>query len=333
MKTAILTFHFARNYGAVLQCYALQKWLQSQGHEVSVLDYRPENLAGGYKWLDIRRFWGRTPAKFFRKTSTELRVIGSRRKRYQAFEEFIRSNFTLAVPGKDHFDLMICGSDQIWNTRLTSGKDPVYWGTISGKWADRLISYAVSFEDGIKLIGPSDIQDLKGNFSALSVREQSAAAVLNEAGAGATVCCDPVMLLSREEWQALASQSSIHKSNYLLLYQVRYSDDLYRKAETIAREKGLELVVLSAKCEMQNDKDIAAASPADFVKLIADADYVVTSSFHGTALSIVLGKDFESPLLGDGKDSRVADLIKLHESGTLPATIKESEAYLKKHCQ
>lgn len=331
MKIAIITFHFARNYGAVLQCYALQEWLASQGHEVNVLDYRPKTVEKGYRWLDIRRFWGRTPARFLRKTSTELRVIGDRKRRYDAFEKFIRTRLNLAAPGEGQYDLIICGSDQIWNQRLTDGPDPVYWGIESKNWGRRIVSYAASLENGLLQTGPAEIDFLKG-FDAVSVREESAASVLKEMGLTVTTCCDPVMLLERKDWENLAAKSSLSRKNYLLLYQVRYSERMYRHAETLAKEKSLELVVLSAKVEMQNSKGMGTASPEDFVRLIMDADYIVTSSFHGTALSLVLGKEFESVLFGDGRDSRAAGLLALRDSGRLGEFIQKSKEYLLTNC-
>ena len=42
MKIGILTFHWATNYGAVLQCYALQTYLESLGHDVRVINYKPK---------------------------------------------------------------------------------------------------------------------------------------------------------------------------------------------------------------------------------------------------------------------------------------------------
>ena len=42
MKIGIITFHFAHNQGAVLQCYALQKYLTNLGHEVQIIDYCPK---------------------------------------------------------------------------------------------------------------------------------------------------------------------------------------------------------------------------------------------------------------------------------------------------
>ena len=40
MKVGILTFHRAHNFGAMLQCYALQEYLTKKGLNVEVIDYR-----------------------------------------------------------------------------------------------------------------------------------------------------------------------------------------------------------------------------------------------------------------------------------------------------
>ncbi len=49
MRIGILTFHCAHNYGAMLQCYALQEYLKGRGDEVYVIDYRPDYLTHPYK--------------------------------------------------------------------------------------------------------------------------------------------------------------------------------------------------------------------------------------------------------------------------------------------
>ena len=49
MKVGILTFHRAHNYGAVLQCYALQETLKRMGHDVQVIDYAQPWIEEFYK--------------------------------------------------------------------------------------------------------------------------------------------------------------------------------------------------------------------------------------------------------------------------------------------
>lgn len=324
MKIGILTFHFAKNYGAVLQCYALQEFLNSRGHRATVVDYRPKSLANGYKWLDIRRFWGKTPAKFIRKTRCELSVIGDRKRRYAAFDRF--SCKYLKTSGmEDDYDLVIVGSDQVWNTALTGGFDPVYWGE---KYKG-CISYAASGEESLLKQDPRKIASRLDNFKGISVRESSTAFLLQSYYKKNTIhtCCDPVFLQEPSFWTELASKSGITDDlgNYLLLYQTRYSDKAMAEAENICKEKNLRLICLSAKVEKTNSPEIICASPEDFLALVANAVEVVTTSFHCTAFARIFGKECHSIRIGDGNDSRITDLLNSDNDGR-----EESIAYLNK---
>ena len=89
MKIGILTFHCAHNYGAVLQCYALQEILKSSGHDVEIIDYRPNYLINPYKVFYIRRFISHSPIKIIKAWINEFLIIKHRMKRYQAFQSLI----------------------------------------------------------------------------------------------------------------------------------------------------------------------------------------------------------------------------------------------------
>lgn len=313
MKIGILTFHFARNYGAVLQCYALKRYLCGAGHHVEVIDYRPDSLTKGYKVFDIKRFWGVTPGKFYRKTSTELRVYQDRKARYQKFEDFIRANLNLtsAVNGVEDFkaeeyDLIIVGSDQVWNTRLTEGYDNMYWGRFL-RPPEMLASYAASGEDGF---AESDkTKQMLENFRKISVRESSLAKKLSSLlGSEVLPVLDPTLLLTAQEWNEIAQPVRIDEP-YLLYYQVRKSECACQQARNLAMERGLKFICLSAKSEDYNSPEVVSISPAQFLGLIRDAAYVVTTSFHGTAFSIIFGKTFISADTRDGRSSRQKDLL------------------------
>jgi len=71
MRIGILTFHCAHNYGAMLQCYALQEYLVAQGHEVSVVDYRPDYLTHGYVRHALHHWISRNPLRAVKRLLTE----------------------------------------------------------------------------------------------------------------------------------------------------------------------------------------------------------------------------------------------------------------------
>lgn len=319
MRIGILTFHFACNYGAVLQCFALQRFLSSCGHEVEVLDYRPSAVADGYRWFYIRRFWGSNPARFWRKTSTELKVIGSRRRRYAAFAEFVDSFLNVSDPLRDaaaveayshDLDMIIVGSDQIWNPRITGGIDHVYWGAFGRNPDTRIVSYAASMEDGFGDDVKNAVKQYLPSFTAVSVREAGLAARLVELDVldEVSVVSDPVFLLNHDEWNAVSSPRLVSEP-YLLFYQVRRSQKALNVAKEMAGRMNLRLVCLSAKVELENSDDAICASPSDFISLFRYADKVVTTSFHGTAFSVIYHDDFICVEENDGKGMRQKNLL------------------------
>lgn len=319
MKIGILTFHFACNYGAALQCYALQRYLIQAGHQVAVVDYRPKAVAGGYKWFDLRRFWGSNPVRFWRKTASELKVIGSRRRRYVAFDTFVRENLTLTKSVRDvssmselaaSFDMIIVGSDQVWNKRITAGIDRLYWGDFVRETHTSLVSYAASMEDGFDNESVTAVKRLLKNFDALSVREDSLRDRLSPYLPDKSIAtvADPTLLLDETEWDSLISDPVVEEP-YLLLYQVRTSDKAIEAATVLAQRMGLKPVFLSAKPELANSPEVADASPEKFVNLIKNASYVVTTSFHGTVFSVIFKKNFICVSVKDGKNRRQENLL------------------------
>lgn len=319
MKVGVLTFHCACNYGAVLQCYALQKYLSDAGHDVSVVDYRPSSIADGYRWLDPRRFWALNPVRFIRKTMSELKVISDRRRRYASFDGFVRSQLKLTQQVRSvedmeklssEYDMLIVGSDQIWNRRLTKGTDPIYWGCFKRGDNTSIISYAASMEDGFDAATASEIRSCLPSFNALSVREETLCKAMMKCLPDKSVVTvvDPVLLIDASQWDGLAAEN-IPAEPYLLYYQVRKSDIALEVARRTAEEKGLKLLVLSAKLELGSSPEVASASPSDFVSLFRNASFVVTTSFHGTAFSVIFRKEFVCVDVADGKNTRQEDLL------------------------
>lgn len=319
MRIGILTFHCACNYGAVLQCYALQRFLVKSGHDAVVVDYRPAAVADGYRWFDIRRFWGRTPGRFIQKSRSEINVIGNRRRRYKSFEDFLKTSIALTdhVRGCDEmaalageFDMLVVGSDQVWNRRITGGIDKIYWGDFQRPSSTHMISYAASMEDGMDSDVVAAVKRFLPGFDAVSVREEGLRHALSALvpEVRVDVVADPVLLLDKEGWNGLASERIINEP-YLLFYQVRKSAQAYSAARQLADRKGLKLICLSAKVELDNSEEVACASPSDFVSLFRYASYVVTTSFHGTAFSVIYGKEFVCIDVSDGKGSRQKNLL------------------------
>ena len=149
MKICIITCQNAVNHGARLQCYALVHWLQKQGHEVEVIDYRPACSLDAkllyWPGISIKRW-----AKLFLYYPSRKRNI-ERRKYFDEFShKFLPLTnhvyYTIDELRKNppSADLYIAGSDQIWNTTFSNGTDPAYYLDF-GPDEIRRESFAASF--------------------------------------------------------------------------------------------------------------------------------------------------------------------------------------------
>ena len=57
MRVGILTFHDAHNYGAVLQAFALKKYIQKLGYEVKIINYHHKTIPDGFPRENNEKRW------------------------------------------------------------------------------------------------------------------------------------------------------------------------------------------------------------------------------------------------------------------------------------
>lgn len=277
MRIGILTFHSALNYGAVLQTYATARFLQSLGHEAFVVDYRNPVIArysNPFSWSAEQ--FGKEGVKYMVKYpfSVCLRI-----RRRLVFNRFVHRRLQLCSCAEaEGLDLLLVGSDQLWNKQLTKGEDSVYFGKRFPNV--RKMTWAVSA--GETNLDPEEIRMLGQVFEAISVREQSLADKIPQS----VLLPDPTLLLSPAEWEELVRPVS---GKYVLAYPLRYEREVMETAERKAREMQLELKVISPFVKLGSSW-IQMASPEEFISLIHGAAYVVTSSFHGAAFSLMFDR-------------------------------------------
>lgn len=324
MKTAyIITMHCPLNYGAILQTYALQKYLESLKLKVCVIDYRPNYIVydqslfyvGGsqYKKNILTRCAYRVmkaPSKIMRRISfanfanSELNLT----KRFYTYEEICKA--------KLEADYFICGSDQIWNTVSGSYKDPAYFLDFVQE-DDKKISYAASgnlpLTDEVKSITIPMIN----RIARISMREDSTIATVSPfVNKPIAHVCDPVFLLDPEDWRNLykCHESFSPKERYILVYPMgNGGENTIENAYQIARQNKLPLYMVSASSRHDSriDKQFNV-SPYTFLSLIDKAEFVVTNSFHGTSFSIIFKKQFLT-CVAEGSNQRIVSL--LHAAG------------------
>ena len=311
-RIGILTFHNTLNYGASLQCYALQTHLLDAGYDVKVLDYQNEKFKKEYSPFYMPN---RSLRKFAYMLAAFPTNVGKRRRK----KVFDKKNLMRSAPydktdmkdANKNFDCIIVGSDQVWNYNLTNS-DFTYLLDFAAP-ALKKISYAASF--GLSSIDEAHARvylPLLRDFSHLSVREEQGKSLLQNMGVEteAKVVIDPVFLLSREKWLSLLAPPK--RKGYIALYMFRNRAAL-EYAKQLSRSTGKKLVYIGAPIKsFEKCKKVRRIGPFDWLSLIAHADYVVTDSFHGTAFAVLMQKKFVSFRDVDGgmkADSRLETLL------------------------
>lgn len=307
MKVGILTFHFAHNYGAVLQCFALTRYLESRGHEAFVIDHTIEHIKQNYKWFNIHRIIRKNIFEGLK----EVLLLPRRRKRWIQFNLFFSQVFSMRkVSDVSDLTHIVVGSDQVWNTVITAGFDRFYWGYAPEITAKRIISYAASMGRALASIDQRKMLSLLGNFANISVRENDLALKLKESNLGKEIYVvpDPTLLLNKSQWESVA-KTTLDPDSYVLVYQVRMSEKTNAIATEIASKMGKKIVYLSPNVVQKQSLEVLDASPEVFLGLVKNAAFVVTSSFHGSVFSAIFEKRFLCVKLNDGCDSRSQTLL------------------------
>lgn len=317
MKVGLLTFHSAHNYGAVLQAYALQETIKSLDCDINIIDYRPTYL------IKQRIF----PILKNKPITIKLKLLIDglicfiwRNKRRIGFEKFINSKLQLSSEKysshsfdfNSNYDAFIMGSDQIWNIKLTKGFDDVYWGNFRTKKNAIKISYAPSMSNYLLNNNQKKkMSVLLKNFHSISVREEKSKQFIDDNFmVKTTTVLDPTFLLDKSKWKH-ASKKPQDSKKYILVYSIDLRDDVIRIAKSLAKELDLPIIEMNIGV----DKKVIVnkyqtASPEEFVGLFENAECVLTSSFHGTAFSIIFNKPFYSVANDNDKDSRQINILK-----------------------
>lgn len=309
-KVELLTFHGSVNYGAVLQGYALYKRIEDLGLYCEVIDYN--RIRHHQNYLRINWRSGIKSVLF------QLFLYPKKYQLHRKFNRFVTSHLNLSEKAYNGYnalnssdfqpdDYYLIGSDQVWNSRLTEKNYHYFLDFVNSK---NKFSYASSF-------GVSDIEDwedkgvildLLRQFRRISVREETGQAIIKRyLGIDVDVVCDPTFLLTSENWRQIAVAP--RQKNYILLFLLSYNEVLIESAKRLADEGGLEIINLAYSVKnIPMVKNVECVSPEEFLGYIDNAEYVLTNSFHGFALSLNFNKQVIVALSNIGRNSRIIDL-------------------------
>lgn len=298
-KVGIITFHMAFNHGAMLQAYALSKKLTLMGADVEIIDYRLPFIDRYHHKDVLKELLKKQGLIGFLKYIKRILKGNYYTTSWKKFYCFMTKKFPLSKQVFDEdfsllqYDCYITGSDQIWNGTLTGGIQSCYFLDFVPESSKR-IAYAASSGSGT--FGDSNLEMICGwlnKFDAIGIREQRLADYVNdELNICAQTVLDPTLILDKDIWREL-----VHKvpyKNYLLIYTFDEKPYIYEKAREYAMKHDLNIITLAyVKKDIGDDiYQLLEQGPEDFVSYIYYADAVFTSSFHGTAFSIIFEKQF-----------------------------------------
>lgn len=282
------------NIGNRLQNYAVQTVLEGMGLEVTSIAFREPLLTAQrkikyifhqmtkYKYAKNKLFWNLNipQAKVFNKfNNTYINTL-----QIKKIED---------IPSADFY---VLGSDQLWNPQWwTDGNlelaKNIYLATFARP--EQIVCFSPSF-------GRNDIPVewkiwFKQNLSRIlqfSVREDAGKAIIKDlTGKEAIVTIDPTLMITREEWDRIATKPAIIKDtdNYILTYFLGGRSEQINK--DISRYAGLMGADVYSLFDKENP-DMFLASPSDFIYLVSHAKLILTDSFHACVFSFIYGKPF-----------------------------------------
>ena len=295
MKIAIITYHYSNNKGAFMQTYALCKFLQKQGHSVSIIDIRQHEKTYLYTKLIKKIIVGtrlKREMKLFYPTLT---------RRYYSIDE-LRAD-------PPNADCYMVGSDQVWNPNIS--KDLMYAYFLDfGSKNIRRVSYSSSFgltEWNItnKEIN-AHITALLNSFYALSVRElQGCELCKREFGLEPNIVLDPTFL--NYDYDEIYKPSILKKE--IVCYKINKTKDFWDNVLKVGKELKLPVSLLNYNFPKKGFKYCFPPSLKTWLKKITEAEFVLTDSFHGIAFSIIYRKQFVAILNHNDRDSRLINLM------------------------
>ena len=313
MKIGILTFHYAYNYGALMQAWAMKEFLKTKGFDVEFVNHKNKAIEKYYSIYDWKYIKSKSVIRLLIKISLYPFILIARFLRYRKFEAFIKQEFPINLKRDniDCYDILIVGSDQVWNYELTDGFDAYYWGNINPN-NKIYIAYAVSMNMN-NFKQKDEVGRFLNNFSAISVREKSLQNQLSIlTNKKIELVSDPTLLITFSMWNKIIRRKSIKDKEYVLAYPLRDSKEVIVIAQQLASRNKVHLSIISGGVNSNVlQKQKIFASPYEFITLIANSNKVVTSSFHGTILSIIFNKDFYSIRAKDKNNVRIESLLEI----------------------
>lgn len=332
MRVGIMSMQRVVNHGSFMQAYGLKSMIESLGHEVLFVDYRPAPCAPGLRDVQgkFKDLLGRIKADVrFTAVGRRALIAAGIYKRTLMDVEYERCLGLLGVdPCRrnvgEHVDVLVIGSDEVFNCTQV-GPNVGFCRQLLGQGnnCDSVISYAGSFghttlADLEKCHVVNDVRNCFRCFDAISVRDENSRVILESLGIeGVNNHFDPVLVSGVEKmaWEPVATPE-----RYALVYGYR---NRFTKAEgeiirSIAKKRGVELLAVYGHqgfCDENVD-----CGPDEILSYFEGADFVVTDTFHGTIFSVITHTPFAVIKRGQNANKLTDLLDRLSLKDRLAAT-------------
>ncbi len=333
MKLAILSLPFRFNYGHHLQAYALQKTLQSLGHDVTLLDHE---FYASNKWWRLPLSLSKRAFNRFVRGNKSQRIFIERELNHDHhllsthFTEFrnkyLPNRLNINSFEKDikpeMFDGFIVGSDQVWRPgyftwTFQTTFDNAFLG-FARDWDVKRIAYAASFGHEDWMYNKEQTRvcaELAQAFDAISVRESSGVILCKEhLHIVAEHVLDPTLLLDEDDYTYLVKSYDTHPSfGNLMTYILDKNTNTEHFIQLLTKSRDLKPFISNSRVEDHHAPIEQRIQPPieQWLRGFIDADFVITDSFHGTIFCIIFNKPFITLANPDRGLSRFTSLLQL----------------------
>ena len=310
-KVAVVNRTNLKNFGSVLQCYALCEVISQMGYESEIL-WEQGNVSKNFDFRPVKI------TKTLLKLLTHPRLLKSTLKNVkeikgkpisedtiQLFEKFVQTHIRqklmshkelVNVARSDIYSKFVCGSDQIWCS-TTTYVDPLMYLRFAPE--SKRIAYAPSIgRDYVPDYNRRQMKKYIKEIPYVSIREVEGQRLVKElTGRDVPVVLDPTLLIEKEKWD-LIKINTVEPKPYLLCYFLDVPHEkMQRNIEKCAIENNLTIISLGRELEYINNEVKMLApdcGPAEFLGYVSEAEMVVTDSYHGMLFSTIYEKEFWS---------------------------------------
>lgn len=282
MRIGIVTVQDSNNFGSFLQAYALQHVLKELSHEPYFIRTRSKKYIQNI-------FYKNKPSRYDLLHLPKFILDNyNGQKKYQLFQKEQECFKVIDEYSNDNFDLIILGSDEIWNVETLVFRNSIFYG----KDMDPVMAYAVSIgnstNDEMKCI-PTDYFY---RIHPILARDRHTSEFLKSISIDAPVVCDPTLLVDKSIFYRPYNHPLLNNQSFLLIYTYGLDEEIIDYLKKFAYENNLFIYSTCFKFEWCDGYFDCAA--LDFSEILRQASYVFTSTFHGTIFSILNHKQFIS---------------------------------------